>query len=63
MKVRIDTSRCTGHAQCAAQDPDLFALDDDGYALPLDAEVPTPVQGRVRAGAQACPERAITIVE
>jgi ferredoxin len=63
MKVRIDTSKCTGHAQCAANGPDLFDLDEDGYALALDGDVPAHLEGQARAGADACPERAIEIVE
>jgi ferredoxin len=63
MKVRLDTSTCTGHAQCAAHGPDLFELDDDGYALPLDGDLPAHLEAQAGAGAEACPERAIEIVE
>lgn len=63
MKVLIDTAKCTGHAQCAANGPDLYELDDDGYAVPLAGEVPAHLEAQARAGADACPERAIEIVE
>lgn len=63
MKVRIDTDRCSGHARCAANGPDVFELDDDGYALPLDGGIPAHLEAQARAGADACPERAIEIIE
>ena len=33
MKVRLEQSRCTGHAQRYAVDPDLFPIDDSGYSV------------------------------
>ena len=63
MKVRIDTTKCAGHGQCAANGPDLFQLDDLGYALPLDAEVSPHLHAQGHAGADACPERAIEVIE
>ncbi|KAA9163670.1 ferredoxin [Amycolatopsis acidicola] len=61
MKVRVDTAKCSGHARCAAAAPDLFELDEDGYALPLDGEVPAGQEEDAREGAMSCPEQAITI--
>jgi ferredoxin len=61
MKVTIETSSCSGHARCAAAAPQLFRLDDDGYALPLDGDVPQGLEQAARDGEMACPERAITV--
>lgn len=61
MKITIDPARCAGHAQCAAAAPDLYDLDDLGYALPIVGEVDEAAATRADAGASACPERAITI--
>jgi len=61
VKVIIDTGTCSGHARCAATAPDVFELDDSGYALPLDGEVRAGLEDRAREGAWACPERAITV--
>lgn len=33
MKVRLEQSKCVGHAQCYAVDPDLFPIDDSGYSI------------------------------
>jgi ferredoxin len=60
VKITIDTSMCSGHARCAATAPEVFELDDNGYAVPFDGEVPVGVEDKAREGAFACPERAIT---
>lgn len=61
MKISIDTGTCSGHARCAATAPDVFELDDSGYALPFDGEVPAGLEDHAREGVYACPERAITL--
>ncbi len=61
MKITIDTAKCSGHARCWATAPDVFDLDDNGYALPLSREVPAHLEDAARAGERVCPERAITV--
>ncbi|MEU4654860.1 ferredoxin [Streptomyces sp. NPDC023723] len=61
MKITIDTRLCSGHARCAATAPELYELDESGYALPIDEEVPANREERAREGAWACPEHAITV--
>lgn len=61
MKISIDTAACSGHARCAAAAPQLFRLDDDGYAVPFEGEVPAGLEEAARDGERACPERAITV--
>lgn len=63
MKIHIDTAKCAGHAQCAANAPDAYDLDDHGYAKAPEGEVPAHLAQQARRGAEACPERAITIEE
>ena len=60
MKITIDTTKCSGHARCAAAAPEMFELDDSGYALPFAGEVPAGHEDDAREGVLACPERAIT---
>ncbi|MFI6338937.1 ferredoxin [Streptomyces sp. NPDC050535] len=60
MKITIDTTACSGHARCAAAAPGLYRLDDDGYAMPVEGEVPEELEQAARDGERACPERAIT---
>jgi ferredoxin len=61
MKLTVDTQKCSGHARCFAVAPDVFDLDDSGYALPLDKEVSDPLDADIAAGISACPERAISV--
>ena len=61
MKAVIDLTKCSGHARCYATDPELFQIDDSGYALRPEFEVPAGAEQTALAGAAACPERAITV--
>ncbi|HWC80483.1 MAG TPA: ferredoxin [Pseudonocardiaceae bacterium] len=63
MKISIDSTKCSGHARCAATAPDVFELDDDGYAVPFAGDVPPGLEDKARDGAHACPELAITVVD
>jgi 4Fe-4S single cluster domain len=42
-------------------DPELFQVDDIGYALRPEFDVPPGAEENAREGAAACPERAITL--
>lgn len=63
MKIKVDMARCTGHAQCAAQAPDLYILDDYGNCAADGVVVPEDQKDVARAGATACPEQAIELVD
>lgn len=63
MRVSVDSAKCTGHAQCNASGPDVYDLDDMGYCIPMDTEIPAELHEQARDGAAACPERAITVTE
>ncbi|NNH70859.1 ferredoxin [Nocardia uniformis] len=61
MKLSIDTKKCSGHARCFAVAPDVFDVDDSGYAVPIDRAVDVPLDPAVEAGIAACPERSIVL--
>ncbi|MFC9978513.1 ferredoxin [Gordonia sp. NPDC127522] len=61
MDVTVDLDKCAGHARCFATSPELFDLDDDGYARNAEITVPEGAENQARAAAAACPERAIEI--
>lgn len=63
MKVHLERSRCAGHAQCYAVDPDIFPIDDDGYCIMEDHTVAPGDEETTRAGVDSCPELALTIEE
>ena len=61
MKAVVDLTKCSGHARCYATDPELFQIDDLGYALRAEFDVPAGAEDKAREGAASCPERAITV--
>ncbi|OBI19839.1 ferredoxin [Mycobacterium sp. E2497] len=63
MKVRLEQSRCVGHAQCYAVDPELFPIDDSGYSTVEEHEVKPKDERKTRDGVAACPELALVLEE
>lgn len=63
MRVQIDLDYCEGHGRCHAAAPDLFRLDDDGFAADGELEVPPDLEHSAADGAGACPMGIIHIVE
>ncbi|ORA19964.1 hypothetical protein BST14_04045 [Mycobacterium arosiense ATCC BAA-1401 = DSM 45069] len=64
MRIEFDAEHCVGHALCAAAGPDVYHLDDAGYCIPPSREVVAPeLVDQAYRGAEACPERAITVVD
>ncbi|HVM65961.1 MAG TPA: ferredoxin [Acidimicrobiales bacterium] len=63
MRISVDRERCTGHALCAAAAPGVYVLDDLGFNVTPDGEVPAALEDGARRGAMSCPESAITVEE
>lgn len=64
MRVQVDADKCQGHNRCYALAPELFDVDELGYAFALhDGEVPADREAQARAAVANCPEYAITISE
>jgi ferredoxin len=63
VQVRLDRSKCVGHALCYAVDPDLFPIDDAGYSIRTTRAVTPRDEQRVRVGVAACPESALILDE
>jgi ferredoxin len=61
MKVIVNSALCSGHARCNVVAPELFELDEDGFCAIKELEVPEHLEAAAVRGAQACPERAITL--
>jgi ferredoxin len=59
--VQVDGDLCTGHGRCYALAPEVFGADDFGHCEVLVADVPPDLEAAARAGADNCPERAITV--
>ncbi|PZS38689.1 MAG: ferredoxin [Pseudonocardiales bacterium] len=61
MRVEVDPSVCEGHGQCNAVAPEIYDLDEGGYCLINNSEVPRDLESQAEQGALACPMLAITI--
>ena len=63
VRVRLEKSKCVGHAQCYAVDPDLFPIDESGYSILEEHEVSPEDAELIRDGVASCPEMALVIEE
>lgn len=65
MKVSINSDRCQGHARCVFFAPEVFDIDDEGYAVVREgfADVPADQQAKVRKAVANCPELSIIATE
>jgi ferredoxin len=62
MRITYDRQACQGHNRCYLLAPEVFDVDDEGYAvLRIDGEVPAELEEKARLAADNCPEYAITI--
>jgi ferredoxin len=60
MRVVVDDNLCQGHGLCTFTAPDVFDIDDSGHAVVL-GEISPGLENAVKAAAESCPERAISM--
>ena len=60
MKVRVDPDKCQGHNRCYSLAPELFDVDDYGYASAV-GDVPPGLEEKAQLAAANCPEYAVII--
>jgi ferredoxin len=58
--VTVDRSKCCGYTLCATEGPDVYSIDDAGYAVAIDG-VPAELEAQACRGAEACPDGAIIV--
>lgn len=58
--VTVDRSKCCGYTLCATEGPDVYSIDDGGYAVAID-RVPAELEEQACRGADACPDSAIIV--
>jgi len=64
MRIMFDRDSCQGHNRCYLLAPELFDVDDDGYAVLLvTGTVPTELEPKAQLAADNCPEYAIELVD
>jgi ferredoxin len=64
MRISVDSDKCEGHNRCYSLAPELFEVDDYGYASAKgDGTVPPELEDKARLAIDNCPEFAIAVVE
>jgi ferredoxin len=64
MRIVYDRSACQGHNRCYLLAPELFDVDDEGFAvLRVEGEVPADLERKAQLAVDNCPEYAIAVVE
>jgi ferredoxin len=60
LDIQIDSTRCQGHARCNTLYPELFGLDEEGFAFVVGDADPSLDRAKLELAAANCPERAIS---
>jgi ferredoxin len=60
-RLRVNPIDCQGHALCAELLPELISLDEWGYPLLADAEVPPALERAARRAVTDCPALALAL--
>ena len=64
MRIWVDPDKCEGHNRCYSIAPELFDVDDYGYATAKgEGDVPPELEEKARLAIDNCPEFAISVVE
>jgi ferredoxin len=62
-RLRVNPIACEGHGLCAELLPELIRLDDWGYPILEEANVPDELLDLARRAADACPTLALLLEE
>ncbi|CAN5481431.1 ferredoxin [soil metagenome] len=64
LRIRVDPDKCQGHSRCKSLAPELFDLDEFGYAHEVgDGGVPAGLEDKAWLAKSNCTELAIDINE
>jgi len=61
--LRLNPIGCDGHGLCADLFPEMITLDEWGYPIVEDREVPAPLLPHARRAVAACPTLALTLAQ
>jgi ferredoxin len=59
--LEIDPIACDGHGLCADVYPEGIHLDDWGYPVLADADIPPHLEARARQAVRICPRVALRL--
>ena len=64
MKITYTRDACQGHNRCYMLAPELFDVDDEGYAILLvDGVIPPELHEKAQLSVDNCPEYAIELTD
>ncbi len=61
MRITVDPIACDAHGLCAELLPELIALDEWGYPLISDDDVPSSLDALARRAVSVCPTLALQL--
>jgi ferredoxin len=61
VSLKVDPIGCDGHGLCAELLPELISLDDWGFPVVVDEDVPTHLVGAAKRAARLCPKVALSL--
>jgi ferredoxin len=62
LKITVDLSLCAGHGQCEDAAPEVFGVNDEGFAfLRVEEITDAELQGKAADAASRCPTEAIRL--
>ena len=61
LEIQIDRDACMGSGNCSFWAPNVFDLDDEGYAVVIDPS--GDPDDKIVLAAQGCPTQAIIVVK
>ena len=61
MRLRVNPIRCVAHGLCAELLPESIRLDQWGYPILDDPELPRDLVDQARRAAGACPTHALLL--
>jgi ferredoxin len=62
-RIRVNPIACEAHGLCAELLPELIRLDDWGYPIIDQSEVPRDLIGLARRAVDVCPTLALVLEE
>ena len=62
LHAEVNRSKCSGYGICADLCPEVFVLDDQGFATVAVGSIPESLHAAAREAAYECPEEAIDIL-
>jgi ferredoxin len=61
VRVQVDIDLCQGHLRCTLLAPEVFGVDDMGFAVVLVDGLTTELATAARRAQANCPEAAIVV--